>query len=358
VVELYVKERNVAPNTIGTLALAASPYLLLTWSGSVVEFAIRPSTSVFSNATAGIPFLLELDQLRPTFSILPADPAPEGGAPSFAADLSVEFTFPRLNEVAPNGSVVQSAVLEGQWQAGATATNATQKFVLAVVGLFNDTATKVTATISLFDRPGSALFANITLALRPELAKLSLAITGWPWLSPDNHLEVAIAVHPPFASATALNTTANMTTFELRGQHDGRVDATIRVLDAAEVISNTTTTIVTTSSFINTAASELVLRFPYFGTATLIHDPGTRIPILILRHDDELMQWRRRLWAFPQGQEGLDGRRRSDVGDRRGGGDPCGGCRGSGSGGSGGAGSVDAQEEDARRSRLGQLQLD
>lgn len=292
-VELYVKERNIAPNTIGTLALAASPYLLLTWSGSMVEFAIRPSTSVFSNATSGIPFLLELDQLRHTFSILPADPAPEGNAPSFAADLSVEFTFPRLNEVAPDGSVVQSAVLEGQWQAGPTATNATQKFVLEVDGLFNNTATKVTATISLFDRPGSALFANITLALRPELAKLSLAITGWPWLSPDNHLEVAIAVHPPFASATALNTTANMTTFELRGQHGGRVDATIRVLDAAEVISNTTTmtTIVTTASFINTAASELVLRFPYFGSATLIHDPGTRLPILMLQHDDELMPW-------------------------------------------------------------------
>jgi hypothetical protein len=288
VVELYVKERNVAPNTVGSLALAASPYLLRTWSGSVVEFAIRPSTSVFSNATAGIPFLLELDQLRPTFSILPADPAPEGKAASFAADLSVEFTFPRLNEVAPDGSVVQSAVLEGQWQAASSTTNATQEFVLEVVGLFNDTTTKVVATISLFDRPGTALFANITLPLRPELAKLSLAITGWPWVSPDNNLEVAIAVYPPFASATALNTTANMTTFELRGQHGGRVDATIRVLDVAEVISNTTTTmttIVTTASSINTATSELVLRFPYFGNATLIHDPGNLPPILILLHE-------------------------------------------------------------------------
>ncbi len=199
----------------------------------------------------------------------------------------MDFTFPRLNEVAPNGSVVQSAVLEGKWRVSTPAgmlNNADQQFVLAMP-LFSGNATAVVVTMALFEQLRTTSFANATIALRPELAKLSLLISGWPWLSSDNFLEVAFSIDPAFSSARSLTAAddpdvpAGVTVYELLGQHGGHVESTIRVLNVAEVAhhdaANPVTTTVDTESLVNSGTSELVLRFPYFNSSTLIHDPGT-----------------------------------------------------------------------------------
>ncbi len=199
----------------------------------------------------------------------------------------MDFTFPRLNEVAPNGSVVQSAVLEGKWRVSTPAgihNNSDQQFVLKAP-LFQGNATAVVVTMALFEQPRTTSFANATIALRPELAKLSLQISGWPWLSSDNFLEVAFSIDPAFSSARSLTAAddpdvpARVTVYELLGQHGGHVESTIRVLNVAEVAhhdaANPVTTTVDTESLVNSGTSELVLRFPYFNSSTLIHDPGT-----------------------------------------------------------------------------------
>jgi hypothetical protein len=172
--------------------------------------------------------------------------------------------------------------------------NADQQFVLAM-SLFPGNATAVVVTMAIFDGPGTTSFANATIALRPELAKLSLQISGWPWLSSDNSLEVAFSIDPPFASARSLTASddpdvpARVTVYELLGQHGGQVESTIRVLNIAEVVhhhsdddANPVTTTVDTESLVNAGTSELVLRFPYFNSSTLIHDPGTASRTLYL----------------------------------------------------------------------------
>jgi hypothetical protein len=73
--------------------------------------------------------------------------------------------------------------------------------------------------MALFEQPRTTSFAYATIALRPELAKLSLQISGWPWLSSDISLEAAFSIHP---SGVLLGQVSNCSRRSGRaGQSDG-----------------------------------------------------------------------------------------------------------------------------------------
>jgi hypothetical protein len=261
-------------------------------TGTLDECSVTYATPLASNITATNPFVLAVAENAPVVSIQPKD-----ADAMVRPDHAVTLNLAELRLIDTANAVLQVlAITSGSWSRSASTPTApgapsgqSLQFTATAVG---GSQANVTFSFDQYVAVADVTAGGVNFTLTPAMAKLTVAIAGWPWnatADPNTKMELRVNVGPEWTTSSSAADTpqANMTTHTLAGQDDGQVTTTVRALSVVELDGE----VVPISQFVDDAARQLVFVVPRPFASTLVYDPDFSVVLDVTKgggDDDNL----------------------------------------------------------------------